>query len=102
MRFQHAHRVLKLLELDQYVEGVIYCDYAAQDFACKPEPEFYTAVSAYDGAFDRNSHTDTVSLFPYQAMKCIGLSDPSKCYFVDDSALNIRAAKDLGWHSCGQ
>ncbi|PWN36181.1 uncharacterized protein FA14DRAFT_161015 [Meira miltonrushii] len=73
----HALRCLRLLELDQYVEGIIYCDYALHNFACKPEREFY------DGA-----------------LQIVGMKDTSRCYFVDDSALNIRAAKKLGWGHC--
>ena len=33
-------------------------------------------------------------------MEVIGVKDPSKCYFVDNSALNVKAAKELGWGSC--
>lgn len=73
----HAMRVLKLLELDQFIEGVIYCDYAQEKFACKPEVEFYDA-----------------------ALEIVGLKDASRCYFVDDSSLNIQAAKKLGWAKC--
>lgn len=29
-----------------------------------------------------------------------GVSDPSKCYFIDDSLINIRAAHALGWGHC--
>ena len=29
-----------------------------------------------------------------------GVTDPSKCLFVDDSLQNVRAAKKLGWGSC--
>ena len=30
-------------------------------------------------------------------MKVAGILDPAKCYFVDDSRLNIKAALQLGW-----
>jgi pyrimidine and pyridine-specific 5'-nucleotidase len=29
-----------------------------------------------------------------------GLSDPSKCYFVDDNRGNVDAARALGWAHC--
>jgi len=29
-----------------------------------------------------------------------GISDPSKCFFVDDSRSNVDAAKALGWGRC--
>lgn len=35
-----------------------------------------------------------------QAMKQANISDASKCYFIDDSRLNIVSAKRLGWGHC--
>ena len=29
-----------------------------------------------------------------------GVTDPSKCYFVDDSRTNVDAAKSFGWGNC--
>jgi len=40
----HARRVLRILQLEDQIEGLVFCDYAQHDFACKPEPEFYVAV----------------------------------------------------------
>ncbi|EPQ30133.1 uncharacterized protein PFL1_02250 [Pseudozyma flocculosa PF-1] len=74
---QHADRVLRLLDLDDQVEGIVFCDYALPDFSCKPELDYYHA-----------------------AMKLVGAGPATRCYFVDDSALNVVAAKELGWHSC--
>lgn len=34
-----------------------------------------------------------------EAMSLVNISDPLKHYFVDDSALNVRGAKALGWNS---
>ncbi|SPO32552.1 related to pyrimidine 5-nucleotidase [Ustilago trichophora] len=73
----HADRVLRLLELEDQVEGIVYCDYAVRDFACKPELDYYRA-----------------------ALAVVGASPETRNYFVDDSSLNIVAAKELGWHSC--
>ncbi|KAJ2936703.1 hypothetical protein H1R20_g390, partial [Candolleomyces eurysporus] len=70
-------RVLRILKLDDLVEGLVYCDYLAKDFVCKPEPEYYK-----------------------MAMAKAGLSDPSKCYFVDDNRGNVDAARALGWAHC--
>jgi pyrimidine and pyridine-specific 5'-nucleotidase len=33
-------------------------------------------------------------------MKQAGLSDPSKCYFVDDNRGHVDAARALGWAKC--
>ncbi|KAG8999696.1 hypothetical protein FRB90_011974 [Tulasnella sp. 427] len=73
----HANRVLTILGLSELVEGVVYCDYASSDFTCKPEPLFYQ-----------------------QALNQAGVTDPTKCYFIDDSLKNVVAAKKLGWKSC--
>ncbi|KAL0949452.1 hypothetical protein HGRIS_009507 [Hohenbuehelia grisea] len=73
----HAERVLNILNLRDQMEGVIFCDYSNPEFSCKPEPEYYQ-----------------------NALKTAGISDPSKCYFIDDSLSNIKAAKKLGWGRC--
>ncbi|KAG5725005.1 hypothetical protein E4T56_gene12489 [Termitomyces sp. T112] len=73
----HAERVLRILKLDDLIDGLVYCDYEVKDFSCKPEPEFYQL-----------------------AMKKANISDPSKCYFVDDSRGNINGARAQGWAKC--
>ncbi|KAH7921810.1 pyrimidine 5-nucleotidase [Leucogyrophana mollusca] len=73
----HASRVLKILGLTDQIDGLVYCDYEEPNFTCKPEPEYY-----------------------HNAMKRAGISDPSKCYFIDDSRLNVVSAKRLGWGRC--
>jgi len=30
-------------------------------------------------------------------MEIAGIQDPSRCYFADDSAMNVIAAQKLGW-----
>ncbi|KAG2042336.1 pyrimidine 5-nucleotidase [Suillus americanus] len=73
----HAQRVLKILDLEDQIEGLVYCDYEQIGFTCKPEPDYY-----------------------HNAMKQANVSDPSKCYFIDDSRLNVTSAKELGWGHC--
>jgi len=73
----HAERVLRILKLDDLIDGLVYCDYQVKDFSCKPEPEFYQL-----------------------AMKHANISDPSKCYFVDDNRSNIDGARAQGWAKC--
>ncbi|KAI0081720.1 pyrimidine 5-nucleotidase [Panus rudis PR-1116 ss-1] len=73
----HAYRVLKILKVEDLIEGVVYCDYAEPNFSCKPEQQFFE-----------------------NAMKKAGITDPSKCLFVDDSRTNVNAAYNLGWGSC--
>ncbi|SCV73748.1 BQ2448_6178 [Microbotryum intermedium] len=74
----HATRVLRLLGLADYFEAVVSCDYTATagSFSCKPEPAYYNEALAAANA------------------------TPAQCYFVDDSALNIKGAHVLGWAKC--
>ncbi|KAI0732964.1 pyrimidine 5-nucleotidase [Fomitopsis betulina] len=73
----HAKRVLRILGVEDQVEGVIFCDYANPKFACKPEPEYFC-----------------------NALQKANIQDPSRCCFVDDSRNNVLAAKQLGWGRC--
>lgn len=73
----HAERVLRILKLTDLVDGLVYCDYTVDNFSCKPEAEFYQL-----------------------AMKQAGVTDPSKCYFVDDNRGNIDGAIAQGWRKC--
>ncbi|KAF9164331.1 hypothetical protein DFQ26_001577 [Actinomortierella ambigua] len=70
----HALRVIKCLGLEGLFDGLTYCDYMEEDFACKPERK----------AFDK-------------AMREAGVVHGSNCFFVDDSAANVDMAMDLGW-----
>lgn len=88
---QHATRVLNILNLRDQVEEIIYCDYATPTFSCKPEPDFFLEVMQIRVL----SYTRYISR---QAMRRAGVTDMSRCLFVDDSLLNCRAAKKLGWH----
>ncbi|KAK0537428.1 hypothetical protein OC842_001640 [Tilletia horrida] len=85
----HAHRVLNCLEIAHFFEEVIYCDYSKPNFACKPEKEYF------DGALASLSGLDASEFeIPPPPHHHIG-----KTYFVDDSALNTRAARDVcKWH----
>ena len=88
--FQHARRVLSLLQLDSIVEGIVYCDYANPELyvdlravqitssSCKPEPEFFLA-----------------------AQEGVRASPNIRHYFVDDSLANIKQALRLGWQDSG-
>lgn len=41
---------MKILELRDQFEGLIFCDYTNDNFSCKPEPEYYTQVRKPLGA----------------------------------------------------
>ncbi|KAF8663367.1 hypothetical protein AX16_000943 [Volvariella volvacea WC 439] len=73
----HAERVLRILGLQGLVDGLVYCDYNIPNFSCKPEPAYYQA-----------------------ALEQAGVPNPAKCYFVDDSLKNVKAAIAQGWGNC--
>ncbi|KAJ7498816.1 pyrimidine 5-nucleotidase [Mycena latifolia] len=70
----HAERVLRILNLDDQIDGLIFCDYQKPNFVCKPDAQFY-----------------------HDALENAQVSDPSQCYFVDDNRINVDAARALGW-----
>ena len=41
---QHAMRVLKILNVDDLVDGLVFCEYSDPNFSCKPEREYYDGV----------------------------------------------------------
>lgn len=41
---KHAERVLRILNLRDLIDGLVFCDYAEPNFSCKPEPEYYNQV----------------------------------------------------------
>lgn len=72
----HADRVLKLLGISDLFKGIIFCDYNERRFPAKPERLAYE-----------------------RAMTLAGVRTPSLCYFIDDSANNVRVARELGWNA---
>lgn len=70
----HARRVLTNLDIVDQFSGMTYCDYAHEDFHCKPEAEFFQI-----------------------AMRDAKVTKDTKCFFVDDSKQNCERAKSLGW-----
>ncbi|KAJ6628720.1 pyrimidine 5-nucleotidase [Mycena sp. CBHHK59/15] len=73
----HAERVLRILNLEDQIDGLIFCDYEQPNFVCKPDAQFYN-----------------------QALEKAQVSDPSDSYFVDDNLVNVNAAHALGWGRC--
>lgn len=37
-------RVLKILNVDDLIDGLVFCDYSEKDFSCKPEREYFDRV----------------------------------------------------------
>jgi putative hydrolase of the HAD superfamily len=69
----HARRVLSHLGVERHFETII--DIHALEFVNKPDPRAYKRALALIGA------------------------RPEECLFVDDTPLNLAAARDLGIHS---
>ncbi|KEP55682.1 pyrimidine 5'-nucleotidase [Rhizoctonia solani 123E] len=69
----HAQRVLRILELEDLFEGLVFCDYEVKNFSCKPERRFYDEALA------------------------VAQTTAEKSYFVDDNFGNVRGAK---WKHC--
>lgn len=57
----HAHRVIRLLGIEDMFEGVTYCDYAKVPFVCKPQKDAYV-----------------------KAMKEAGVEKWEDCFFVGE------------------
>jgi pyrimidine 5'-nucleotidase len=67
----HAGRVINALGLDGCFEGVI--DIVALNFICKPQSEAYQ-----------------------RALQVVGVDDPARCLFCDDSIRNLAPAREMG------
>lgn len=76
----HARRVVRILGVEQYFEGITFCDYASSKLVLKPSQEMY-AIAERDA----------------------DVGDVRDCFFVDNSAQNCIAAQCRGWtavHLC--
>lgn len=72
----HALRVISFLGIGDLFDGLTYCDYSTSPIICKPMTPF----------FDRCLEITNVDK-----------DQVSNLYFVDDSEINVKAAKKLGW-----
>ncbi|CCC08178.1 hypothetical protein SMACR_01726 [Sordaria macrospora] len=72
----HARRVVKLLEIEDFFEGITFCDYAQTPLVCKPSEEMFRKAMGQAGVPEGRW---------------------GDCYFVDDSYLNCKKAQELGW-----
>ncbi|KAK4130745.1 pyrimidine 5-nucleotidase [Trichocladium antarcticum] len=71
----HAQRVIRLLDVGEFFDGVTYCDYRDSPLVCKPQPDMYA-----------------------KAMRQAGVAKHEDCFFVDDSYGNCQKAQELGWN----
>lgn len=76
----HARRVVRILGVERYFEGITFCDYASGKLVLKPSQKMYAA-----------------------AERDAGLDDVRQCFFVDNSVQNCLEAQNRGWtvvHLC--
>jgi pyrimidine and pyridine-specific 5'-nucleotidase len=76
----HARRVVRILGIEQYFEGITFCDYASGKLVLKPSQKMYAVA-------ERNAD----------------VGDVRQCFFVDNSVQNCVAAQTRGWtvvHLC--
>lgn len=76
----HALRVVRILGVEQYFEGITFCDYASGKLVLKPSQKMYAAA-------ERDANVD----------------DVRQCFFADNSVQNCVAAQKRGWtvvHLC--
>ena len=82
--FTHAQRVVRLLDIAEFFEGMTYCDYAAKSLVAKPHAEMFDKAESESGlVFAKGTQGKG--------------QRHDRCLFVDDSALNCRAARERGW-----
>ncbi|KAL7273049.1 putative suppressor of disruption of TFIIS [Rhizina undulata] len=70
----HGRRVVKLLDVEEFFDGITYCDYGEETLVCKPKHEMFE-----------------------KAMREAKVTDRSQCYFIDDSYINCKSAVEFGW-----
>lgn len=87
--------MLNILKLNDLVDGLVFCDYTIPEFSCKPEAAYYKMVRPWSNWLSKCRLTQST-----QAMKQANVTDPSKCYFVDDNRGNIDGALAQGWGKC--
>lgn len=79
----HGLRVVKILGIDDLFDGITYCNYAEYPLVCKPMRKSFERAMDESG-LDSNNEMDL-----------------KRCYFVDDSYINIKAAnEEMKWGKC--
>ena len=76
----HARRVVRILGVERYFEGITFCDYASGELVLKPSQKMYAVA-------ERDADVGGVR----------------NCFFVDNSVQNCVAAESRGWtavHLC--
>jgi len=70
----HGMRIVRLLGIEAFFEGITYCDYTKIPLICKPYKEMFEKAELE-----------------------AGVKSPEQCFFVDDNYSNCKHAQDRGW-----
>ncbi|KAI1032841.1 hypothetical protein LB504_006256, partial [Fusarium proliferatum] len=70
----HVKRVIRLLGVEDLLEGAIYCDYSKKPLVCRPQSAIFET-----------------------AMRVAAIKRCSDCYLIDDSYRNCQGAESFGW-----
>lgn len=62
---KHGMRVVQLLGIEDYFEGITYCDYTGTRLLCKPDEEMF-----------------------HKAMREAAIEDPKMCYIIGQTSLH--------------
>ena len=95
----HAHRVIRLLDLEGIFEGVTYCDYSSIPLICKPHVDMY-AKAMKDAGVTRNEDCFFVGKLP--CLRSASRISPGSLEALtlrttDDSYPNCQKAQSIGW-----
>lgn len=71
----HAQRVIRLLDVGEFFDGVTYCDYRDIPLVCKPQPDMYA-----------------------KAMRQAGVAKHEDCFFVGKLTLDKASPTPRGLH----
>lgn len=90
----HAKRVVRLLGIDDLFDGLTFCDYSQQTLTCKPHPEMYqkgmreAGVTRVEDCYFVGAYTVSPGI-----LLELAISNTS----IDDSFMNCKKAKEIGW-----
>lgn len=68
----HGKRVVKLLGIDHFFEGITFCDYSAPKLICKPQPEMFAKA-------EREANAPSSSQFYF-----VGMCSFTRLYAIFD------------------
>lgn len=92
----HAKRVIRLLEIEEFFEGITYCDYSDVPLLCKPKPEMYQKAMRQAGV-ERYEDCFFVGELLLPGPSNFVVENRGLTPNLDDSYQNCKKAQELGW-----